>query len=293
MDRGPHFLMTDPSYFEVCYQINPWMQPQLWRRQGAERRAAALIAAAKLRSALEAAGALVEMLPGAPTLPDLVFTANAAVVLDRRVLLARFRHPERQGEEAVFRAAFQRLRHRGIVDEIEELPQGLFQEGAGDCIWDASRGLFWAGNGPRSDPRSADVISGVFGEPVVPLELADGRYYHLDTCFCPLAGGEVLYYPPAFTPAALAAIRARVPAHLRLEVSDAEAQAFCANAVNLGSTLILGRAPSALRSRLEVRGYRLIEIDLAPFIMAGGAAYCMTLRLDRTHHAEAGLAAAE
>jgi N-dimethylarginine dimethylaminohydrolase len=287
------FLMTDPGCFEVCYQINPWMKPGDWDADAEACKAAAQYASVKLKAAIEAAGAEVEMVGAARGLPDLVFPANAAVVLDGKVLLARFRHPERQGEEAVFRKSFQRLLRRGRINEIVELPEGLFHEGAGDAIWDAGRQLFWAGYGPRSSHGALKVLEDTFGEEVVPLELASDRFYHLDTCFCPLSGGEVLYYPPAFTPAALAAIRARVPEELRIEASDADAAAFCVNAVNLDRRIVMARAPKALRRRLEARGYEVVEVDLDPFILSGGAAYCMTLRLDRSRLPTAAILAAE
>jgi len=293
MDRRPLFLMTEPSGYEVSYQINPWMRPAAWRADPAAGRARARDAFAKLKRALEAEGARVETAQGVRGLPDLVFPANAAVVLDGRVLLARFRCPERQGEEAVFRSAFLRLQRRGLVDEVCELPDHLFHEGAGDAIWDAARGHFWGGYGQRSSQGAIGVIRQAFGHEVVPLELATPQFYHLDTCFCPLSGGEALYYPPAFTPAALAAIRARVPPELRLEAADAEAAAFCVNAVNLGRSVIMTQAPASLRRTLETRGYRVVEIDLSPFILSGGAAYCMTLRLDRASAAPEAVLAAE
>lgn len=293
MIHRPRFLMTDPSGFEVCYQINPWMRPDAWRADPAAFRQRARAGYAALKRALIAAGADVTVLPGLRGLPDLVFPANAAVVLDGRVLLARFRHLERQGEEPVFRAAFERLQRRGVVREIVDLPQGLTQEGAGDCIWDVGRGWFWGGFGQRSSEGALEAIRETFGQPVVPLELASPAFYHLDTCFCPLSGGEVLYHPPAFTAAALQAIRDRVPAELRIEASADEAAAFCVNAVNLGRTLIMARAPDSLRQTLAERGYRLIEVDLDPFILSGGGAYCMTLRLDRTSGAGAASLAAE
>jgi N-dimethylarginine dimethylaminohydrolase len=127
----------------------------------------------------------------------------------------------------------------------------------------------------------------------VALELASERFYHLDTCFCPLAGGKVLYYPPAFTPAAQAEIRARVPEAQRIEAGDEEAAAFCVNAVNLDAKVIMARAPASLRKKLRGRGYSVTEVDLDPFILSGGAAYCMTLRLDRTSCAAAVTLAAE
>lgn len=293
MSARPFFLMTDPDHFEVCYQINPWMQPRAWKQDPKACLAEAKAASDALKAALKAAGAQVEVIGAVRDLPDLVFPANAAVVLDGRVLLARFRHPERQGEEAIFRSVFSRLKKRGLVQDIVDLPEGLFHEGAGDCIWDLGRQLFWAGYGPRSSRGSLAVIQGVFGQEVVPLKLATERFYHLDTCFCPLSGGEVLYYPGAFTEEGLAAIRERVLPHQRIEATDEEAQAFCVNAVNLGSKVIMARAPASLKAKLEGHGYDLVEIDLDPFMLSGGAAYCMTLRLDRTSTPEASVIAAE
>ena len=289
MDR-PTFLMTDPGCFDVSYRINPWMDPKGWTPAHA---AAACAGSAALRAALTAAGAHVETIGAVKGLPDLVFPANAAVVLDGKVLLARFRHPERQGEEPILRSVFQRLKTRGLVREIVDLPEGLFHEGAGDAIWDADRRLFWCGHGPRSSRAAIPVIRDAFGQETVALELATEQFYHLDTCFCPLAGGQVLYYPPAFTPEGLSTIRARVPEAQRIEATAEEAAAFCVNAVNIGDKLIMARAPDSLRTRLQARGYSLVEVDLGPFILSGGASYCMTLRLDRSVRAAAQLHAAE
>jgi N-dimethylarginine dimethylaminohydrolase len=281
MPDRPYFLMTDPGHFSVVYQINPWMRPDAWHHDPVAGLAAAQAGSAALRAALIQTGGVVDMIGAVAGLPDLVFPANAAIVLDGRVLLARFQHPERQGEEAIFRAAFQSLQQRGLVAEIVELPDGVIQEGAGDCVWDAHRGFFWAGHGQRSTINSIPVIRQVFEQPVFPLELASERFYHLDTCFCPLPDGKVMFYPPAFTPDALAAIHAHVHSEDRLEATAEEAGAFCVNAVALGRHVIMAKAPDSLRHKLGALGYQLIEVDLAPFILSGGGAYCMTLRLDR------------
>ena len=108
---------------------------------------------------------------------------------------------------------------RGMLDAVTLLPTGCYQEGAGDCIWDPVRGHFWAGFGPRSTREAADFIGTHFGREVVALELATAQSYHLDVCFCPLSGGEILYYPPAFTEAALRELRSRVPASVRIEAT--------------------------------------------------------------------------
>ena len=273
-----HVLMTDPRHFNVSYQINPWMEPGAWNADAA---AAATRGSHALRDAIVAAGGVVETIPAVEGLPDLVFPANAAIVLDGKVLVARFMCPERQGEEPVFTAAFEALRARGVVDEVITLPEGVLQEGAGDAIWDAGREFFWVGYGQHSTQNSIPVIQRVFGKPTVALQLASPRFYHLDTCFCPLSGGQVLYYPPAFTADALEHIHANIAPADRIEATDEEAAAFCVNAVNIGRDIIMAKAPGSLRGKLAAHGYRLQEVDLAPFILSGGGAYCMTLRLDR------------
>ena len=279
--RSPTFLVVDPAHFEVSYSINPWMQPGRWRADPAGLRRAARAAFSGLTGALLGAGAAVEILPGVPDAPDLVFPANAGVVLDGRMTLARFRHPERQVEEPVFREAFEALKARGMIDEVIVLPDGCVQEGAGDFIWDGHRDQFWTGYGPRSNRRGLDAVAEVFGRLTVALELATEQFYHLDTCFCPLSGGDVLYYPPAFTAAGRRAIRDHVARDLLIEASDEDAARFCVNAVAFDRTVIMAEATDRLRGVLRERGYRLSEVDLAPFILSGGGAYCMTLRLDR------------
>jgi len=279
VDR-PHILMIDTRHYGVHYRINPWMEPGVWAGRPTGARDDARCGSAALAGALEAAGAKVEVLPGAPGLPDMVFPANAAVVLDGKALMARFRHPERRGEEPHFLRVFRALKARGVIDEIVALPDGRVQEGAGDACWDAARGLFWVGHGPRSDAAAAEDIRAVFGQPVVALRLATARFYHLDTCFCPLSGGEVLYYPPAFDAEGLRAIAAHVRPEDRIVATDEDASRLCVNAVCLGRTVIMAEAPARLKAVLGERGYRVVEVDLTPFLLSGGAAFCMTLRLD-------------
>jgi N-dimethylarginine dimethylaminohydrolase len=287
MTAKPLFLLTDPAHYEVTYVINPWMAPDEWSRDRAHHQAVARDGFLALKRALEAAGATVRVMEGVTGLPDLVFPANAAIVLDRRVLVARFSCSERQGEEDVFLREFEKLKHEGFITAVGTFPHGVFQEGAGDCIWDKNRGWFWAGFGQRSVRTSLDVIENFFAVPVVPLELVSPRFYHLDVCFLPLTGGEVVYYPPAFSEAARVKIRALVPADLLIEASDADAAAFSVNAVNIGRSIVMARPPERLKKILEARGYEVIGIDLAPFMMSGGGAYCMTLRLDRGRDAQA------
>jgi N-dimethylarginine dimethylaminohydrolase len=287
-------LLTDPAHFEVTYTINPWMRPHTWAQNPLGHIAAARRSFESLASALIAAGARLEIMPGVAGQPDMVFPANAAIVLDGRALLARFRHAERQGEEQHFQECLHALMERGLLDEVAQFPPDCFQEGAGDCIWDAARGRFWAGYGQRSTRQAASEIAAVFGRETTALELISPRFYHLDVCFCPLSGGEIFYYPPAFSAASLAAIRDIVAPEDLIEATDEDAARFNVNAVNIGDRLVMAKASPDLLARLAERGYRVSEVDLLPFIMSGGGAFCMTLRLNnRSAEASALRRAAE
>ena len=127
---APRLLMCPPQHFAVTYSINPWMDPAKWADDGTALQARAAQQWMALHGALLEAGAMVETVPPLEGAPDLVFTANAAVVLDGKALLARFRHPERQIEEPVFAAAFRALAERGLIDDSD---RAAARHRAGGC----------------------------------------------------------------------------------------------------------------------------------------------------------------
>lgn len=280
LNLRPRFLMCRPQHFAVTYSINPWMDPAAWRESGEALHATAARQWQGLFRALGANGANIETVEPRDGLPDLVFTANSAVVLDGKALLARFRHPQRRDEEPVFAAAFRALRARRLIDEIATLPPGVALEGAGDCLWDPHRRMFWMGNGFRTDAAAREIVAAEFGVPCVALALADPSYYHLDTAFSPLPCGTVMYHPGAFTPDALVEIHARVAPEQRIELSPADAARFAANAVSFGRTILLSACSEALRAQLNDRDYKVVKTPLAAFLRSGGSACCLTLRLD-------------
>jgi ornithine aminotransferase len=281
-------MMSAPDHFEVSYRINPWMDPVLWRTSAEHLRKQAGDGWKALKDVYEALGAQVEIQTAQPGLPDLVFTANAALVLDRTALLARFRHSERRMEQSHNRAFFESLRSRGWIDSIVDTPSDLYFEGAGDAIWDSTRKLMWTGWGQRSSRPMAGVIARTFSVPTVPLELVDPRFYHLDTCLCVLSGGEILYYPAAFSAQSREAIRDLVDKDRLIEASPADSERLAVNSVCLGDQIVMCFASDALRGALTERGYRVHVVPLESFNRSGGSAYCLTLRLDLSSRPDTG-----
>lgn len=284
---APHLLMSPPDFFEVSYAINPWMDPAQWALDAKRLAQDAHSGWAALKARYEALGAQVVVKPAVRGLPDLVFTANCAVVLDGKVLLARYLKPERAGEEAYGRKLFEQLRLRGEVDSLHTLPPGVFFEGAGDAIFDAGRRIMWMGYGQRSCLQARDSVAQVFGIPTLSLELVDPRFYHLDTCFCLLSGGEVLYYPPAFSEAGQAQIRAVVGGQL-IEADSEDALHLGVNAVCIGRDVVMCHCSEPTRQALAARGYRVQVVPLGSFNRSGGAAYCLTLKLNNLYRGRSG-----
>jgi N-dimethylarginine dimethylaminohydrolase len=278
--HSPRFLMCPPRHFEVTYSINPWMNPEEWCKRSHILAQTTEVEWSSLKCLLEQLGAVVDLMIPAPGVPDLVFTANSAVVLDGKALLARFRHPERRLEEPRFAAAFDALVERNILKCRTSLPADIVLEGAGDCIWDQERELFWIGFGPRSSKQAAMVVEETFGTPTLSMGLVDARFYHLDTAFSVLAGGEIMYFKGALSSNSLRVLHDRVNLRDRIEVSEEDACSMRLNGIQIDRTVILSSCSPQLRRQLADRGYSVSVTSLSSFLLSGGSACCLTLRTD-------------
>jgi len=270
METGkPAFLMCPPKLYDVNYVINPWMEGNIHRSSREHAAAQWEQLHASLSQIAEVM--LVEPQPGSP---DMVFTANAGLVRDGIVALSSFHHPERQGEEPHFRKWFS---DSGF--SIREIPRATPFEGEGDALFDADGSRLWAGHGLRTRVSSHRYLTETWAVKVLSLGLIDPRFYHLDTCFCPLSNGDLMYYPPAFDAPSRALIEAHYSVSHRIAVSEADALRFACNAVNIGRTILLNEISSQLCSQLVSRGFDVVQVRLSEFLKAGGAAKCLVLRV--------------
>jgi lysine-ketoglutarate reductase/saccharopine dehydrogenase-like protein (TIGR00300 family) len=261
--------MCAPDHYDVDYVINPWMEGNIHKSS----RDRAVEQWQKLYYVLKDL-AIVDLVLPEKGWPDMVFTANAGLVLGDNVVLSRFLHKERQGEEPYFKAWFEA---NGFT--VYELPKDLPFEGAGDALFDREGRWLWAGYGFRSELDAHPYLAQWLDTEVVSLRLVDERFYHLDTCFCPLTGGYLLYYPPAFDAYSNRLIELRVPPEKRIALQESDAINFACNAVNVHSTVIMNKASDSLKQRLAEVGFEVIETPLTEFLKAGGAAKCLTLRV--------------
>jgi lysine-ketoglutarate reductase/saccharopine dehydrogenase-like protein (TIGR00300 family) len=263
------FLMCAPDHYDVDYVINPWMEGNIHKSS----RDRAVEQWNKLYNVIKD-HAIVDLVAPEKGWPDMVFSANAGLVLGENVVLSRFLHKERQGEEPYFQQWFA---ENGF--NVYTLPKDLPFEGAGDALLDREGRWLWAGYGFRSELDSHPFLAKWLDIEVISLRLMDERFYHLDTCFCPLANGYLLYYPGAFDSYSNRVIEMRVAPEKRIAIMEADAVNFACNAVNVDSIVIMNKASDGLKSRLAEVGFQVIETPLTEFLKAGGAAKCLTLRV--------------
>ena len=267
---GNSYLMCPPDYFGVFYEINPWMHQE--NRPDFEL---AMEQWLNLVANLRRAGANVETIEPVKELPDMVFVANAGLVDGQRLILSRFRHPERQ-PESIYTSQWFQARGCEVAELVGE--GDIYFEGCGDAF--PYGGSLLAGYGFRSDRSSHAVLSRLLGVPVHSIKLVDPRFYHFDISFSPLDTRHAIINPAAWDRASNAIIEELVPEPLVLELD--EALTFCANSVVVGKVIVMPACPPRVGRILERWGYDVCVSPVSEFLKAGGAVRCLTLPLDMT-----------
>jgi N-dimethylarginine dimethylaminohydrolase len=262
--RARRYLMCPPTHFRVDYAINPWMDPRVPVDNGrAVRQWEAL------RDVYLELGHTVELIEPRAALPDMVFSANGATVIDGRALVARFRHAERAAEGPAYLEWFL---ERGF-EHVTTARSAC--EGEGDFL--CAGPWLLAGTGFRTERRSHAEAQEFFGRPVIGLTLVNPRYYHLDTALAVLDDETIMYYPAAFSAGSRAVLQELFGCIV--EATDADAAVFGLNAISDGRHVVLPKQAHGLIEQLRGLGFEPIGVDMSEFLLAGGSVKCCTLEL--------------
>ena len=257
------YLMCRPTHFAVTYRINPWMDPT-----APYDNALAISQWENLRQTFLGLGHTVDLIDPLPGLPDMVFAANGATVVDGRVLGVQFRDAERADEAPAYAAWF---RERGF--DVHE-PKHT-NEGEGDILLVGD--VLLAGTGFRTAHASHAETQEVLRRPVITLQLVDPAYYHLDTALCVLDDVNIAYLPEAFSPGSRSVLQQLFPNAIIATPEDAAVLGL--NAVSDGRTVVLPEQAVQLTAALRSAGYETIGVDLSELRKAGGGPKCCTLEV--------------
>jgi len=130
----------------------------------------------------------------------------------------------------------------------------------------------------RSDARGHQLLGQMLGVQVIPLELVDAYYYHLDTCFCPLTPSVAIVHREAFDEYGQRVLHENIKT--LIPTSPEEARHFACNAVVVGNVVVTNTGCPELHAALRDHGFDPWETPLDEFVKSGGSAKCLTLRLD-------------
>jgi len=262
-----HYLMCEPVHYTVSYEINPWMDKT--RYTDAEL---AVRQWRTLRDTYLDLGHTVETIDPIPGLPDMVYAANGATMVDGVVYSARFRYAERAPEGPAYQKWFA---DRGYVTHTA----AQVNEGEGDLLTVGN--LILAGTGFRTERAAHAEAQELFGRPVVSLELMDPHYYHLDTALAVLSSAasdpQIAYYPPAFSQGSQAVLRQLFPD--AVIATERDAVALGLNAVSDGQNVVVAPGAVDLADALRERGYTPVPVDTSELLKGGGGAKCCTLEI--------------
>jgi N-dimethylarginine dimethylaminohydrolase len=259
-------MMCPPTYFQIEYSINPWMDTDV--KVDPDR---AYEQWHTLVETLEGLGDIIHVIEAEPGLPDMTFSGDVGLVYRRTFVPSTFRHAERAGEVAPYAHWFE---HAGFT--ISPMPDGVFFEGLGDVVF--HEGAAIVGHGYRSDERALDHLKSQIPDMHVlaSVEMVDDHYFHLAMALGFVDASTVVCYEPAFTPQSLRAIRAAIPRLISVSEVDANRYFACNNLV-IGDTVLLDNATPQLRADLAAAGYGVTTINMSEFKKSGGSLRCCVL----------------
>ena len=260
-----HYLMCEPVHYTVSYEINPWMD--------VTRHTDRDLAVAQwhvLRETFLALGHTVETIDPIVGLPDMVYAANGATVVDGVVYSAKFRYAQRGPEGPAYQKWFA---DRGYLTHTA----AVTNEGEGDLLTIGD--VILAGTGFRTDRAAHAEAQELFGRPVISLDLVDPNFYHLDTALAVLDDTNIAYLPSAFDEESLAILRERYPD--AIIVTEEDAAILGLNSYSDGYNVVIAARAKDFERQLRERGYNPIGVDLSELLLGGGGVKCCTLELRR------------
>jgi N-dimethylarginine dimethylaminohydrolase len=265
MPKRKTILMCAPTYFDIEYEINPWMHtdnPVSHQEAGKQWQSLYTIYTQKL-------GWDVQLVEPIPHLPDMVFTANGGLVYGGKVVLPQFRQADRQGETEHFKDWFTEAGYGEML-----LPKYDF-EGEGDALfWND---ILFAGYPWRSDLPSHKEVADFLGVKVISLQLADARFYHLDTALTIISEDTVALYPAAFDELSLKKIHDAVPNVIEASANDAEAYGL--NAMSDGQDIVISDRATGLIELYKNKGLSVHPTPISEYQKSGGGVKCLTLEI--------------
>lgn len=304
-------LLGDPEHFHIRSGANPHTR-DVWGRRKKVDPAQARLQWERFKTILQQLGLTVHVVKPDPSVPGLVFPANAGFRFGQTIYLSNL-HPGRSAEQDHYHEI---LSHLGLEVKRLEVPYRF--EGEADFIpvgdpsgepektvylftygrlqrprwvprvgWPPYKRIY----GFRSDHRVLKSLQSIIGgRELLELELINEAHYHGDTVLCPFGAREqfLLVYLEGFSVHAQAILRDRFGDRL-IPLAQADAARFAANSFQVKAhvrgrqtqvLLMPDGLSQGLTHAVRDKGVLPFPVDVSEFLSKGGGAIkCMLLNL--------------
>ena len=264
LDNTIQMVMCDPKYFQIQYEINPYMDTnsvvdqELAQEQWEN-----------LKRTLEKMKVSVHVVDSQPGFPDMTFAGDCGLALNNKFIPSKFMHEERRGEEIFFRDYLKSLDYT-----VSEIPGEYYFEGEGDVIKYQHTMVFASGG--RSSQESFDFVRSCMPESDVKccLQIVSDNFYHCGLALSIIDSNSVVYYPPAFTPESCQKIEGAFDRTYKVSEIDAM-ENFACNCIVVGDSVIVGACSSEFEKQLNNWGKQVIKCPVSEFNKSGASVRCL------------------
>ena len=213
------------------------------------------------------------MFPGRVETPDAVFPNNVFATVQNKIILGHMKHPVRkaEAERVDMLSFFQNVLSYQLIDLRT---QSGICELTGSLIIDRARNIAYCGLSERCDEVGARAMYEAFGlKACLMFDLAPGEY-HTNVVLTILASRGVIIAPSGFADVNVSNAIVEFYSPNAAVLSDAEKNAFAANAITLREDAVWMSRVAADSLSLTRAGFTVHSVDLSEIEKAGGSLRC-------------------
>jgi N-dimethylarginine dimethylaminohydrolase len=281
MPLARRILMVRPTHFHVDNPINPHMRKADGSLHVLDK-AKAMREWENLRMTYEKIGFPVSEAEAVEGLPDMVFCANQSLPFvtpegELKALMSNMANEIRHKEVPAIRKKLVKEGYAAV--ELPARSATTLFEGMGDALWLPGVRFLLGGFGHRTHSSIYETVAQEVQAPVAVFELANPRFYHLDTCLSVLNTDAALACRAAFTDEGWLLLNEIFPRIIEVSLREADSPVFACNAhCPDGRHVILQAGAQETVRKLKEAGFVPVELSTEEFIKSGGSVFCMKLQ---------------
>ena len=258
-------FLCPPTYYDIKYVINPWMD-----LNNKVDKNMANVQYLELKDTFRKLDIKFDELSPDPNLPDQVYTTDLGHVEGKNFVRANFKYSERQKEATIAEEYFV---NKGF--SVKKLPDNIFFEG-GDILKFGDK--YVLGWGKRTSKEASLEISDLLNVEILPIELTDAYFYHLDTCFAPITNDVALINDRALTKSGIEEIKRLFPTLITTSPED-DVLLAC-NLLNINGNAVLTQGISKdLKEKLSKFVEVVDTVPMSECLKGGGSVHCISLEI--------------